>query len=342
MTAAIGVTFALGAFLGLAQSFWAIIAALVATQNNLGGTLKAGMEQFLGSIFGAIWGATIANLLPHDSTLTLGLTLLAAVAPLTLLTAFSPGFRIAPITAILVLLASTRVHMEAVDFAVERVLEIGIGCLVGVTVSVWFAPTHAYKLILATAGEVAELLARQFAALANVKDHPEIDVHALPTQIRLTLSRLEILTKEAARERRTHLAEDPDPEPLSRTLARLLTDVSALGRILAEPFPKVVHDRLAAPWSAVSNVASGIFHDISRNLPQRRAVPNIVPLTAAIAAYEAALGEIRREGLTTSMSNEAVARCFALGFVLDQFRRNLDDLLDRMDEVHRMTEGLNS
>ena len=178
--------------------------------------------------------------------------------------------------------------------------------------------------------------------LASVWDHPEIDVHALPTKVRLTLSRLETLTKEAARERRTHLTDDPDPEPLSRTLARLLTDISALGRILAEPLPKAVHDRLTAPWSAVSNAAAGILHEVSRDLPQGCTPPSIAPLTEAIAAYEAALGEVRREGLTTSMSNEAVARCFALGFVLDQFRRNFEDLLDRMDEVHRMTEGLNS
>src|SRR3954454_18488473 len=65
-------------------------------------------------------------------------------------------------------------------------------------------------------------------------------VSALPTEIRMSLSKLEALAEEAARERRTHLAKEPDPEPLSRTLARLHTDISTLGRILTEPLPEAV------------------------------------------------------------------------------------------------------
>ena len=53
MTAAAAVTFVLGVTLGLSQSFWAVIAAVVATQGSLGGTLKASFEQFIGSVFGA-------------------------------------------------------------------------------------------------------------------------------------------------------------------------------------------------------------------------------------------------------------------------------------------------
>ena len=59
MTAAAAVTFVLGVTLGLSQSFWAVIAAVVATQGSLGGTLKASFEQFIGSVFGAVWGGAI-------------------------------------------------------------------------------------------------------------------------------------------------------------------------------------------------------------------------------------------------------------------------------------------
>lgn len=340
MTIAIVATFALGASLGLAQSFWAVIAALVATQSNLGGTLKAGLEQFLGSVFGAAWGALITLFVPHNSSFALGLTLVVSVAPLTLLTAFSPGFRIAPITAILVLLASVGLRMGPVDFALERVFEIGLGCLIGVAVSVWVVPAHAYALVLGNAGEVAALLARQLNVLASIWEHPETDVHALPTEIRFALSRLENLTKEAARERRTRLVNEPDPEPLSRTLARLHTDISTLGRILVEPLPRAVHDRLATPWAGVAKAAEKTFRDIGRVLPLRDAAPDLAPVTDAIHAYEAAVDEVRRAGLTIEMSSDAVARIFALGFVLDQFRRNLEDLLGRVNEVHRTSSGL--
>ena len=53
----------------------------------------------------------------------------------------------------------------------------------------------------------------------------------------------------------------------------------------------------------------------------------------AIAAYEAAVDSIRRTGITKDLPNEAVGRVFALGFVLEQFQRNLKDLLSRTREA---------
>src|SRR3954453_22180416 len=117
MTAAAAVTFALGTTLGLSQSFWAVIAAVVATQSSLGGTLKASFEQFIGSVVGAVWGPAITLAIPHQTPWMLGLALVIAVAPLAWLTTFSAGFRIAPITAILVLLSSMGITMGPVDFA---------------------------------------------------------------------------------------------------------------------------------------------------------------------------------------------------------------------------------
>src|SRR3954466_10477997 len=146
MTAAAAVTFALGATLGLSQSFWAVIAAVVATQSSLGGTLKASFEQFIGSVFGAGWGAAITLAIPHFG-------------------------------------------------------------------------------------------------------------------------------EEAARERRTSLANEPDPEPLSRTLARLHTDISTLGRILTKPLPEAVHRCLAEPWSRVARATAQVLRHTSLALPARRSPP---------------------------------------------------------------------
>ena len=52
---------------------------------------------------------------------------------------------------------------------------------------------------------------------------------------RQSLSKLETLVGEAARERRSRLADSPDPEPLMRTLMRLRHDVVMLRRTLREP-----------------------------------------------------------------------------------------------------------
>ena len=333
MTAAAAVTFALGVTLGLSQSFWAVIAAVVATQSSLGGTLKASFEQFIGSVFGAVWGGTITIAIPHQTPWILGLTLVVAVAPLAWLTTFSPGFRIAPITAILVPLSSMGVTMGPVDFAVERLLEIGFGCAVGLGVSVLLVPAHAYDAVLRLAGQVAGKLADQLDVLANLREHPEVDVNALPTEIRLTLGKLEALAEEAARERRSRLDNEPDPTPLARTLARLQTDISTLGRILIQPLPEPVHQRLAEPWSRVAGTAAWVLRHAGLALPNRGEAPKLDAMLETLGRYEAAVDAIRRTDLTRGLPNEAVGRVFALGFVLEQFRRNLEDFVRRMTEI---------
>jgi uncharacterized membrane protein YccC len=335
MTAAAAATFALGSVLGLSQGFWAVIAAVIVTQSSIGGSLRAALEQFTGSLCGAIYGAAVAFAIPHQAPVALGLALVIAVGPLAVLATFSPGFRVAPITAIIVLLSTIGVTLGPVGFAVERVLEVALGCAVGLAVSVLLVPAPAYGAVLRVAGRASSLLGEQLAALAVIGDRPGFDVSALPTEIRQTLGTLETLSGEAARERRSRLVDGPDPEPLSRTLARLHVDVSTLGRILTEPLPAEVHRRLAGPWSDVAGAAAGLLRQIGRALPTRRAPESLDPVVEAIAAYEVAVADVRRDGLTRDLTNDAVARVFALGFVLDQFRRNLADLAGRTTEVQR-------
>jgi uncharacterized membrane protein YccC len=143
MTAAAAVTFALGSVLGLSQGFWAVIAAVIVTQSSIGGSLKAALEQFTGSLCGAVYGAAVAFAIPHQTPAALGLALVIAVGPLAVLATYSPGFRIAPITAIIVLLSTIGVTLGPVGFAVERVLEVALGCAVGLAVSVLLVPAPA-------------------------------------------------------------------------------------------------------------------------------------------------------------------------------------------------------
>ena len=121
----------------------------------------------------------------------------------------------------------------------------------------------------------------------------------------MSLGKLEALADEAARERRTYLAKEPDPEP-SRTPARLHTDISTLGRILTEPLPEAVHQSLTEPWSRVARAAAQVLRQTSLALPARRSPPALDPVNEAIAAYEAAVDNIRRTGITKDLPNEAV------------------------------------
>ena len=171
MTAAALVTFALAAALGLAQGFWAVITALIVVQGSVGGSLKAALDRFAGSVCGALYGGLVAMLVPHVTDATRALALLLAIAPLSLLAARSASFRVAPITAVIVLLGATSALSGPIGFALERVLEVGLGCVVALLASLLIAPTRASRTALKAAGQVAGLLGRQLAALAQSEAH---------------------------------------------------------------------------------------------------------------------------------------------------------------------------
>jgi uncharacterized membrane protein YccC len=100
MTASSLATFALAEALGLPQEFWAVITALIVTQSNVGGSLKAALDRFTGSLLGAVYGGAVAFMIPHADGLARAAALVVAVAPLSFMAAYSAGFRITrPVSA---------------------------------------------------------------------------------------------------------------------------------------------------------------------------------------------------------------------------------------------------
>jgi uncharacterized membrane protein YccC len=333
MTASSLAAFALAVALGLPQGFWAVITALIVTQSNVGGSLKTALDRFVGSVCGAVYGGAVAFAIPHAGELARAVALVAAVAPLSFLATFSAGFRIAPITAIIVLLSITGSSLSPLDFAVDRILEVGLGCAVGLLVSVLVVPARASRAVLDTAAQVARLLAEQLEALARLSETAPPDLGALVVSTRKSLVQLEALVGEAARERRSRLTDGPDPEPLFRTLLRIRHDVVMLRRAAGGPWSEVMHAHLAQPWSRTTQAGAGLLRCLGQALIGRHAPTCPDMMAEAVEAYAAALAEVRREGLTRSLSTDEVGRLFGIGFALDQLRLDLSDLADRAREV---------
>jgi uncharacterized membrane protein YccC len=328
MTASTLAAFALAQVLSLPQSFWAVITALIVTQSNVGGSLKAAFDRFVGSVFGAVYGSAVAFAIPHDHALSSAFAVVVAVAPLSYLAAFSPGFRVAPITAIIVLLSVSGSALGPFGFAVDRVLEVGLGCAVGLVVSVLIVPARASRLVLETAAEVTRLLAEQLESMAGAGEQAQLDLVALAVKTRQTLTRLETLVGEAGRERRSWLADTPDPEPLFRTLNRLRHDLVMLRRALREPGHEVLREHVAQPWSRAAETGAAILRDLGRALLEGREPPSADAMTASVADYRLALDEMKQRDLPTDVA----WRLFSSGFGLEQFRRDLDDLAERTRE----------
>ena len=276
-------------------------------------------------------------MIPHADGLTRAAALVVAVAPLSFMAAYSAGFRIAPITAIIVLLSATGSTLGPLGFAMDRIVEVGLGCAIGLLVSVLVVPARASRSVLDTAAEVTRLLAEQMEAMAVLDDQAQANLGALAVRTRKSLNRLETLVGEAARERRSRLTDMPDPEPLLRTLMRLRHDVVMVRRAVGERELEVLPEHPAQTWSSAAGTGAAILRKLADALSAGQPPERSDAMADAIGEYRAAIDEMRRSQLTRHLPTDTLWRMFGAGFALEQFRRDLDDLVEQVGDfsAHR-------
>ena len=170
-----------------------------------------------------------------------------ALFPLAILAAIKPAFRVAPITSLIMLLPPTGQAIGPLASAIDRVLEITLGNIVGVVVSLFVLPARAHTLMTEAAAKVVSLNAELFSVFIGeltADPNGRSALQKLHPQIRSALKKAEAAAEEAMRERRSHLTDAPDPEPLIRTLYRVRHDLVMIGRAASSPLPAPVLERL--------------------------------------------------------------------------------------------------
>ena len=167
------VTFILCLALGLQQSQWAILSAIIVMQASVGASLKATLDRLAGSIGGAFWGVCVLVTLPRDTPLATALALAVALIPLAMVAAFKPAYRIAPITGVILLLTPMPPDGAAWLAGLNRVLEVGIGSITSVVVALVVLPVRARDALTRAAGEALGMLADLIDHLAQtIRTHP--------------------------------------------------------------------------------------------------------------------------------------------------------------------------
>jgi uncharacterized membrane protein YccC len=323
------ISFALAHLFQLPQGYWAVLTSVIVMQGSVGGSLKASIDRMIGTFAGAIWGVAVTLAIPHHGTPALALTLALALGPLALVAALKPSFRVAPVTAIIVLLSTTSIQAGPVPYAVDRVLEIGLGCIVGLAVSLLVLPGRAHGLLAGSAADVlralTELMEILLRDLAESPDRAVIlDIHR---RLRRAMARAETLAEEAKRERANRLTDEPDPDPVIRNLRRLHHDLTAVGRAVAAPMPLRGRQHLAEPVAALRRAIADFLTDAASASP-----PPLGAVDTALVAFDEAIAAMRRSGALREHSGETVAQVYGLVFALQQLRENLRDLADRIAE----------
>jgi uncharacterized membrane protein YccC len=337
---ALRVTLAALLALGLAQSLhlrlplWAVLTAIIVTQLSVGGSLKVAGDYLVGTIGGAIYGGAITILVPHHSELALLGVLALAVAPLALIASVKPSLNVATVTAIIVLLVPTMTPVAPLDSAIDRVLEVAVGAVVGLAVSFVVLPSRAQGLALAAAARALERMAvalgELLAGLTKGLDNDAL--HRLQDGIGSSLVTLADIGAEAQRERNAGLSRGPDVAPLVRTLLRLRHDLVMIGRAVTAPLPQALQDRLGPCLESFRSAATAHLEASAAALRARKPPPPLPPLEAALAAYAAEVAAVRRDGLTRDLTGDQAERFFALGFAMEQLHQNFRDLEMRVAE----------
>jgi len=272
--------------------------------------------------------------IPHPGPLATAGLLVTALVPLSALVAWWPNYRVAPVTAIIVLLVP---HGDAspVQAAIERLIEIALGCAVALGVGLAITPSRAHRLLSAAAADALTLIREQIEQLLAGVAEP-VDravVLSLHDRIRGAIERCAATARDAARERTSYLTDAPDPDPLVRSLRRIRHDLIMLARALPKPLPEPLSGRLAGPAKRVGAATTEFLADLANALTRNVAASPLVPLQQALSEYEDAISELRRDRLIVPLPSEDAERVFGSAFALQQLVGHLADLADRVGEL---------
>jgi uncharacterized membrane protein YccC len=304
------------------------LTAVLVTRTSVGRSLEATIDYFIGTLGGALYAGAVAALIPHTGELALLAVLAIAVAPLALLASINSSFNVAPFTAVIVVLAPTITHSTPIESALYRLIEVALGALTGLVVSLTVFPARAHELAIEAAArmlnEVAQALQDIFVGFTGTLDAASI--RPIQERIGKAIATLDVIYAEVKRERMSQLANAHDPGPLVRTLLRLRHDLVIVGRAAAMPLPADLQPRLGPPLGRLIAAAADYLRGCAAALLARAPPPPLVAADAAFEGYAAEIAAIRREGLTRVLPGDALEHLFTLGFALEQLHQHFRDL----------------
>jgi uncharacterized membrane protein YccC len=328
LTVSAVLSLAVSQLLNLSFALWAVLTAVVLTQMTVGQSLKATVDYLASTLGGAVYAGAVGALIPHTNEIALLAAFAIAVAPVALIAATNPRYRAAPFTAVMVFMAPTITHAGPIASAFERLVEVAVGGVVGLIVSLLVLPARAHELAIEAASRMlvlmAQALPRLFAGFVQGLDGAAI--REVQDGIGAALARLNTIAVEAKHEQITRLAATPDPGPLLRTLLRLRHDIVMIGRAAVAPLSDVLQARLGKLLERVAETAATYLRANSAALVARQDPAPLEPVEAAFNAYAGEVAALRSEGVTRDLGSDAMERLFALGFALEQLLRDLGDL----------------
>jgi uncharacterized membrane protein YccC len=323
----------------LPQGYWAVFTTLIVIQASIGGTVGASVDRMYGTILGAALGgagAALAPLAPAElHRETTGLAVIVTGGITAYVAMLRPNMKVAPVTAAIMILSSSG-KLGPLHAALYRVLEIGVGSVIGVGATLLVFPARSRATVAERTGKVlgllAELLNRYALWLDQEAAEPSELLLPLHDRIRAAIGAVEQAVDDAERERAARLGYHHLSPATPRTLWRIRSEAVTLGRALRIPWPPELRERLSEPGARMLRADAAFLEACRAALAGYRTVDRAA-LAARHEQLEAAVHALRRERVTHAFTLETVGAAFAFTFALENLYGHLGDMADRVDEA---------
>ena len=323
----------------LPQGYWAVFAALVVTQANLGASWKAALYRTIGSTSGAVAAALLIPIL-GNGPMGVGLVLLVLGSLFGYLTALHPAFTAAGFTAALILVFGGQ--GEPWHMAWLRVLYTLLGAVVAFLVGALVWPVHAREIlrqkianILEGAGSLYKAVTA--AALQGVDNEQ---------QVRELDHRLHDLRRGITQqmdEARSELAFHPFNRSAYQRVVELSDQIRRRTTAMAEDRSLYVHAQaspgLVPSLAAVADKTAEHFAALAQAVLHPGTTLNSAGLNGAIAALDADLARLREQRATAPFALDRMLPFWALVFNLREIAEDLKELESALPLL--ASEGIN-
>jgi len=316
--------------LQLPQGYWAVFTVIIVLQGSIASTFGAALDRLIGTVAGALVGG-VATLAIQHGDLAIGLALTLVLATTAFAAAIRPQLKVAPVTAAILLLTQPPgVHIAT--FVVHRIVEIGLGGLIGVATSVLVFPARSGPVVRARAAAVLHRIQRMLELLAvslTEGQSPALADEHPP--LRRALVAVESAAVDAEREHASGLGFGTAPPTITRALWRIRNDLVLVARAIDVPLPDVAATIIAQPAAAflraeahyAQSCASLLLGD-SDGTPREQ--------ETAYQAFEAAFAGLRSAGVIRTLAFAEAGRVFGLAFAIEVLHRDLAELCDRVSQ----------
>lgn len=317
----------------LPQGYWAVFAALVVTQANLGASWKAALYRTIGSTCGAISAALLVPWL-GKGPVGVGIVLLLLGSLFGYLTALHPAFTAAGFTAALILVFGGQ--GEPWHVAWQRVFYTIMGAAIAFLVGALLWPVRAreilrQKIANILAGSAALYRAVTAAAFQGVDN--EQQVHDLDRR----LHDLRRGITQQMDEARSELAFSRFNPGAYQRIVELADQIRRRLTAMAEDRSLYVHAQvspgLVPSMTALVQISTEYFVNLAQAVLQPETQLNTAQLDAALKGMEDELASLREKRATAPFALDRMLPFWALIFNLREVAAELKELASTLPQL---------